>query len=103
MLTEVRQQITHQVRGCRGRVVDPAWTNRLLLLRAYDGLSAQAREKLGKVFTIDDPTGKLKDAWNGKEQVRTLLRTGSLEDAELAKHNLERLVKESNQPETTRL
>ena len=38
-----------------------------------------------------------------KEQVRTLLRTGSLEDAELAKEELERLVKESNQPETTRL
>ena len=38
-----------------------------------------------------------------KEQVRTLLRTGSLEDAELAKEDLERLVKESKQPETTRL
>nr|WP_247647299.1 transposase [Arthrobacter sp. E3] len=32
-----------------------------------------------------------------------MLRTGSLEDAELAKEHLERLVQESKQPETTRL
>ncbi|WP_062008176.1 transposase [Arthrobacter alpinus] len=38
-----------------------------------------------------------------KEQVRTLLRTGSLEDAELAKDRLEELVQASKQPETTRL
>ncbi|WP_425863797.1 transposase [Arthrobacter sp. TWP1-1] len=38
-----------------------------------------------------------------KEQVRTLLRTGSLEDAELAKEDLEHLEQESNQPETTTL
>ncbi|MEV8182837.1 transposase [Specibacter sp. NPDC078692] len=38
-----------------------------------------------------------------KEQVRTPLRTGWLEDAELAKEDLERLVKEPNEPETTRL
>ncbi|WP_425863799.1 transposase [Arthrobacter sp. TWP1-1] len=38
-----------------------------------------------------------------KEQVRFLLRTGSLEDAELAKERLEELVQESKQPETTRL
>ncbi|WP_315914420.1 ISL3 family transposase [Arthrobacter sp. lap29] len=102
-LTEVRQQLSHKVRGRRGRAVDPAWAHRMLLLRAADSLSEAATSRLEKVFATDDPTGKLKAAWDVKEQVRTLLRTGSLEDAELAKEDLERLVKESNQPETTRL
>ena len=102
-LTEVRQQLSHQVRGRRGRAVDPAWAHRMLLLRAGDSLSEQAKARLETVFATDDPTRKLKAAWDVKEQVRTLLRTGSLEDAELAKEELERLVKESNQPETTRL
>ena len=102
-LTEVRQALSHQVRGRRGRAVDPAWAHRMLLLRAGDSLSDQARARLEQVFATDDPTGKLKTAWDVKEQVRTLLRTGSLEDAELAKDRLEYLVKESNQPETTRL
>lgn len=38
-----------------------------------------------------------------KEQLRTLLRTGSLADAAASKDRLEVLVKASNQPETTRL
>lgn len=102
-LTEVRQQLAHQVRGRRGRAVDPAWAHRMLLLRAGDTLTENARARLDKVFATDDPTGKLKAAWDVKEQVRVLLRTGSLEDAELAKEHLEELVQASKQPETTRL
>ncbi|WP_427016756.1 transposase [Pseudarthrobacter sp. P1] len=52
---------------------------------------------------MDDPTGRLKAAWEVKEQLRYLLRTGSLADATVAKDHLEQLVKESNQAETTRL
>ena len=102
-VTEVRQQLSHQVHGRRGRAVDPAWAHRMLLLRAGDTLSDSAKARLEKVFATDDPTGKLRAAWEVKEQVRALLRTGSLEDAELAKEHFEYLVKESNQPETTRL
>ncbi|MDJ0316232.1 ISL3 family transposase [Arthrobacter sp. H35-MC1] len=102
-LTEVRQALSHQVRGRRGRAVDPAWAHRMLLLRAGDSLSDQARARLEQVFATDDQTGKLKAAWDVKERVRTVLRTGSLEDAELAKEHLEYLVKEFRQPETTRL
>ena len=54
-----------------------------------------------KVFATDDPTGKLKAAWDVKEQVRALLRTGSLEDAAQAKDHLEHRVQNSKQPETT--
>ena len=102
-LTEVRQQLSHQVRGRRDRAADPVWAHRMLLLRAADSLSEPARARLETVFATDDPTGKLRAAWDVKEQVRFLLRTGSLDDAAAAKDQLEHLVKESGQPETTRL
>ena len=105
-MPEVRQPLSHQVHGRRCRAIDPAWAHRMLLLRTGETLSQGARARLTSVFATDDPTGKLKGAWEVwevKEQVRTLLRTGSLEDAELAKEHLEYLVKESVQPETTRL
>ncbi|WP_279325098.1 transposase [Arthrobacter glacialis] len=75
----------------------------MLLLRVGDSLSDQAKARLEKVFATDDPTGKLKAAWEVKEQVRVLLRTGSLEDAEPAQEHVEDLVRESKQPETTGL
>ena len=34
MLTEVRQRLTQETKGRRGRTTDPIWANRRLLLRA---------------------------------------------------------------------
>jgi transposase len=48
-------------------------------------------------------TGKLQTAWKVKEQLRALLRTGSLEDAAAAKDRLGVLVEPAAQPGTTRL
>ena len=62
MLTEVRQRLTQQVHGRRGRSIDPVWANRRLLLRAGDTLSDRARNRLSTVFATDDATGKLKAA-----------------------------------------
>lgn len=97
-LIEVRQQLSHQVRGRRGREVDPVWTHRMLLLRAADSRSEPAQDRLENVSTADDPTGKLRTAWDVKEQVRALLRTGSLADAAAAKDQLENPVKGTGQP-----
>ena len=102
-LTEVRQQLFHQVHGRLGRSVDPAWAHRMLLLRAGDTLSEDARARLENVVSADDPTVKLKAAWEVKDQVRVLPRTCSLQDAELAKERLDELVQASEQPETTKL
>ena len=57
----------------------------MLLLFAADSLSAPARSRLEKVFATDGPTGRLKAAWDVKEQVRAPLRTGSLHDAAAAR------------------
>jgi transposase len=103
MLTEVRQRLTQQVHGRRGRSIDPVWANRRLLLRAGDTLSDRARERLSNVFDTDDATGKLQAAWLVKEQLRALLTTGSLADAAAAKDQLQALVVQAAQPETSRL
>lgn len=62
-LTEVRQVLSHQVWGSRGRAVDPACAHRMLLLRADDALPEQELARLEAIFAIDDPTRKLKAAW----------------------------------------
>jgi transposase len=102
-LTEVRQRLSQQVRGRRGRAADPAWANRRLLLRAGDNLSEAGLDRLANVFLTDDPTGKLQAAWNVKEQLRLLLRTGALEDAAAAREKLQILVEAASMPETNRL
>jgi transposase len=103
MLTEVRQRLTQEIKGRRGRTTDPVWANRRLLLRAGETLSDRGRDRLRQVFDLDDPTGKLQTAWNVKEQLRALLRTGSLQDAAAAKGRLQELVEIAAQPETNRL
>nr|WP_245827722.1 ISL3 family transposase [Sinomonas mesophila] len=102
-VTEARQRLSHELRGRRGRTIDPGWANRRLLLRAAETLSDRARTRLREVFATDDPTGQLQAAWEAKEQLRTLLRSGSLEDAGDHLRILERLVETAPTPETKRL
>ncbi|MET4134177.1 transposase [Pseudarthrobacter sp. PvP090] len=88
-MTETRQNLSQQFKGRRSRAVDKAWAHRMLLLRGGDTLSCRAALRLEEVFAADDPTGTLQAVWRVKEQLRALLRTGSLEDAETAKTELE--------------
>ena len=103
MLTTVRQGLSQQVRGRRGRATDPAWANRMLLLKAEENLSERGRHRLDGVFSTDDPTGNLQAAWQVKEQLRSLLNTGSLQDAGAAKNALADLVARAGMPETNRV
>ncbi|MFJ6314437.1 ISL3 family transposase [Pseudarthrobacter oxydans] len=102
-MTETRQNLSQQVKGRRGRAIDKAWAHRMLLLRGGDTLSCRAALRLEEVFALDDPTGTLQAVWKVKEQLRVMLRTGSLEDAAAAKKELEELVKAAARPETNRL
>lgn len=55
------------------------------------------------MFATDDTTRKLQPAWLVKEQLSTLLATGSLADAAAAKDPLPDLVERAAQPEMNRL
>ncbi|GHG59713.1 ISL3 family transposase [Sinomonas cellulolyticus] len=102
-VTEARQRLSQEIRGRRGRTTDPGWANRRLLLRAAETLSERGRKRLRDVFGTDDPTGQLQAAWEAKEQLRTLLASGSLEEAWDHRRILEGLVEAAPTVETKRL
>jgi transposase len=103
MLTAVRQRVVRDRKGRRGRGIDPAWTNRRLLLRAGDTLSPRALARLRATLRSDDPTDEIGAAWGIKEQLRTLLASGSLTEAQEQKMRLGAFVLAANMPETDRL
>ncbi len=103
MVTQVRQRVIREQKGRRGRSVDPAWTNRRLLLRAGNTLSARALARLKATLRTDDPTDEIGAAWGVKEQLRALLSSGSLTDAHEQKMLLGLMVLTANMPETDRL
>ncbi|XDP44043.1 ISL3 family transposase [Sinomonas sp. P10A9] len=102
-VTDARQRLSQEIRGRRGRAVDLGWANRRLLLRAAETLSERARARLRMVFDSDDPSGQLRASWEAKEQLRTLLVSGSLEEACDHLRILEGLVEAAPTPESKRL
>ena len=103
MLTQVRQRVTREAKGRRGRLADPAWVNRRLLLRAGNTLSPAALTRLKATLRADDPTDEIGAAWGIKEQLRRLLTSGSLAEAHEQKMLLGAYVLAADMPESNRL
>jgi len=102
-LTRVRQRLAREHQGRRGRLVDPAWANRRLLLRGADTLSEKAWARLQRVFLTDDPTDELGAAWAVKEQLRRLLKSTTVQEARLERMRLGYYVTVADMEETDRL
>jgi transposase len=102
-LTGVRQRVIREQTGRRGRSVDPAWANRRLLLRAGNTLRPAALTRLKATLRTDDPTDEIGAAWGIKEQLRRLLTSGCLTEAQEEKMRLGAFVLAANMPETDRL
>jgi transposase len=102
-VTQVRQRVTREQKGRRGRLEDPAWTNRRLLLRAGNTLSPTALARLRATLRTDDPTDEIGAAWGIKEQLRRLLTSGSLAEAEEQRMRVGAFVLAADMPETDRL
>ncbi len=73
MVTQVRQRVTQQVHGHRGRKSNDSWAYRRLLLRGARHLSDKQWRRLTELLRVDDPTGEIQAAWAGKELLRQLL------------------------------
>jgi transposase len=71
-VTAVRQRVTREQLGRRGRGSDPAWANRRLLLRAREHLSERAMARMWNGCIDHDPTGQILTAWIAKEELRAL-------------------------------
>ncbi len=76
-VTAVRQRVTRDLLGRRGRKVDPAWANRRLLLRGRERLSARALARMWNGCVDHDPTGQILSAWIAKEELRALCATAA--------------------------
>lgn len=72
-VTKVRQRVTQQQLGRRGRRTDLVWANRRMLLRARERLSERAFARMWNGALDNDPSGELLAAWIAKE-VRAVLR-----------------------------
>ena len=103
VVTRVRQRVTRQAKGRRGRLVDPVWVNRRLLLRAGDTLTPAALTRLKATLAADDPTNEIGAGWAVKELLRQLLQACSLEQADQRRAALEEAVALAAMPETDRL
>jgi hypothetical protein len=74
MLTEVRQRVTREHHGRRGRAVDPAWASRRRLLTGYPRLSRQTFARMWSgLLDTGDPGIEILHAFTVKEQLRALL------------------------------
>ena len=102
-LTRVRQRVSQQVKGRRGRGIDPAWANRRLLLRAGDTLTPRALARLQAMLDADDPTNEIGAAWAVKEHLRHLVASPDLAALVDSRHALEEAVSAAAMPETDRL
>jgi transposase len=73
----VRQRVTRDLLGRRGRQVDPAWANRRLLLRGHERLSQAALARVWNGCVDADPSGQILTAWIAKEELRALCATAA--------------------------
>jgi len=80
MVTRVRQRLVRDREQRRGRLVDPAWANRRLLLRGYNTLSARAQAASTSSSPPTTPP-RTRRRVGGKEQVRRLLKVSTVEQA----------------------
>jgi hypothetical protein len=71
-VTAVRQRVTREQLGRRGRASDPAWANRRLLLRGHERLSQPALARMWNGCVDHDSTGEILTAWIAKEELRAL-------------------------------
>jgi transposase len=74
-LTEVRQRVTREQLGRRGRRTDPSWANRRRLLRGRERLSDKAFRRMWNDLVDHDGSGQILTAWIAKEELRALLAT----------------------------
>ena len=73
MVTEIRQRVTRDLLGRRGRKQDQLWVNRRLLLTGAEHLSAKQWRRFTRTLDTADPTGEIGAAWAVKERLRMLL------------------------------
>jgi hypothetical protein len=73
----VRQRVTRDLLGRRGRRLDSVWANRRLLLGGRERLLQAALARMWNGCVDHDPTGQILSAWIAKEELRALCATAA--------------------------
>ena len=74
MLTQVRQRVTRESQGRRGRKTDPAWTSRRRLLTAHERLRPETFARMwNSLIDTGDAGVQVLQAYVVKEELRALL------------------------------
>jgi len=102
MLTEVRQRVTREVLGRRGRKEDSVWAHRMLLLRAGDRLTDAGLHRLEEVLA-DADFEQVAAAWAVKERLRAMLAAKDIPAAQNARIDFEMAVTAADMVETDKL
>lgn len=102
MLTEVRQRVTREVLGRRGRKDDSVWAHRMLLLRAGDRLTEAGLYRLEEVLE-DADFEEVAAAWAVKERLRAMLAAKDIPAAQNARIDFEMAVAAADMAETDKL
>ena len=92
MLTDVRQRVTREDTGHRGRAIDPAWASRRRLVTGFENLSPEAFTRMWNgLIDTGAPGIEILHAYTVKEDLRALLALAGTNPtrAEIA-HQLER-------------
>lgn len=84
-ITDVGQQLAHQVHCRQGQVIDSTVAHQMVLLRAAETLPDGALALHQKVFATVGLNGKLMPVWEREQHVSVVLRSASLKDSELAR------------------
>jgi len=90
MVTDVRQRVTREALGRRGRKADPQWANRARLLTGYEHLSATSFTRMwNQLIDAGDPGLQILLAYTVKENLRQLLDLADTHpDREVISHRL---------------
>jgi len=72
-IDKVRQRVSVQQHGRRGRKTDPEWVNRRRATRGSERLTDPQRDALIATLDAADPAGDLLAAWIAKELLRGVL------------------------------
>ncbi len=90
MVTDVRQRVTREALGRRGRKADPQWANRRRLLTGREHLSDRSFTRMwNQLADTGDPGVQILLAYTVKEDLRQLLDlAGTNPDREVISHRL---------------
>lgn len=102
-IDDVRRRVQRETTGHRGRLQDPLFSIRRLLLRGYERLTDRQLARLEGALRGGDPFDEVGGAWAVKEQLRTVYGSATPTSAKAELRVFYELATTAGTPEVVRL